>query len=357
MVRLEICDSHHDSFKFCRVSTIGWEKVRLIRLRDFMQISGKVDVVIALLCPGQGSQTPGLLQDWLEIEGAQQFLEGLSQAADTDLVALGTTGNAEEIKDTAVAQPLIVATSLLTTWVLSKELGPVHTWAGVVAGHSVGEFAATAIARVLTEAEATNLVGVRGRAMASAAKQADTGMAAVMGPDLEAITSAIENAHLVPANINGGGQVVAAGLSSDIEAFAANPPERTRVVPLAVAGAFHTNHMAGALEKVQSRVTDLSPADPRLPLLSNVNGEPVTSGKEMVNFLVSQITSPVRWDLCQATMTRMGVSAIIELAPAGVLTGLARRTMRGVPSVAVKSPDDLDDALNLIAEHRPAATK
>src|SRR5699024_10882443 len=283
-------------------------------------------------------------------DGAGDFLGELSEAARTDLIALGTTADAEEIKDTAVAQPLIVATSLLTAWVLGNERGPVHSWAGAVAGHSVGEFAATAIASVLTEAEATALVGVRGRAMAAAAAQAETGMAAVIGPDPQAASEAILAADLVPANVNGGGQIVAAGTSAALAAFAENPPAKTRVIPLAVAGAFHTEHMAPAVADVAAAAP--TPGNPRLPPLSNADGGVADSGAAVLSSLVSQIASPVRWDLCQETLASRGVEAMIELAPGGVLTGLARRTLRGVPAVAIKGPADLDAALALLSDHQ-----
>src|SRR5690625_546229 len=247
------CDARHDPEQNCRDPTNQPRKVRPIRLRRFAPNGGKVDVVIALLCPGQGSQTPGMLNEWLEIDGAGDFLGELSEAARTDLIALGTTAGAEEIKDTAVAQPLIVATSLLTAWVLGNERGPVHTWAGAAAGHSVGEFAAGAIAGVLTEAEATALVGVRGRAMAAAAGQAETGMAAVIGPDPEAASEAIVEAGLVPANVNGGGQIVAAGTRAALAAFAENPPAKTRVIPLAVAGEGNDPRSEEHTSELQSR--------------------------------------------------------------------------------------------------------
>lgn len=291
-----------------------------------------------------------MLNEWLELEGAREFLAELSDAARTDLIRLGTTAEADEIKDTAVAQPLIVATSLLTHRMLEQECGPVQTWAGAVAGHSVGEFAAVSIANVLSKVDATALVGVRGRAMARAASEAETAMAAVMGPDPEASTQAITAAGLVPANVNGGGQIVAAGTREAIEAFAENPPARTRVIPLQVAGAFHTQHMASAVADVAEAAEALVAEDPDLPLLSNADGLAVKDGGQMLSSLVSQITSPVRWDLCQETLAEMGVSALIELAPGGVLTGLARRSLRGVPSVAVKNPADLDAAIRMIGD-------
>lgn len=306
--------------------------------------------MIALLCPGQGSQTPGMLNEWLELEGAAEFLQELSEASGVDLIALGTTADAEEIKDTAVAQPLIVAASLLAANVLIGECGPVHTWAGAVAGHSVGEFTATAIAGVLSPAQAASLVGVRGRAMAAAAAQASSGMAAVMGSDPQAVTEAITAAGLTPANVNGAGQVVAAGSTESLAAFAAHPPAKTRVVPLPVAGAFHTEFMASAQAPVADAAAELHPGEPTVTLLSNTDGQAV-DGAQMLSRLVSQITSPVRWDLCQAALADRGTSAVIELTPGGVLTGLARRTLRGVPSVAIKNPADLDAAIRLIQEN------
>lgn len=292
-----------------------------------------------------------MLEPWLELDGADDFLTELSQSAEVDLIALGTTGGAEAIKDTAVAQPLIVAASLLAARVLEQELGSASEWAGATAGHSVGEFAATAIAGVLSPGQATGLVGVRGRAMAGAAAEAQTGMAAVIGPDAAASEAAILAANLVPANINGAGQIVAAGTIADLEAFAAEPPARTRVIPLAVAGAFHTQHMAPAVNEVAAAAQTMTVSDPGLMLLSNADGAAVTSGQQMVDALISQITSPVRWDLCQESLAAAGVRGLIELNPGGVLTGLARRTLRGVPSVAIKSPADLDAAISLVKEH------
>jgi len=308
--------------------------------------------VIALLCPGQGSQTPGMLEPWLELPGARDFLGDLGEAARIDLIGLGTTADAETIKDTAVAQPLIVGSSLLALHLLVGEVGPVAEWAGLVAGHSVGEFSAVAAAGILPPAVAVELVGVRGRAMAAAAGAADTGMAAVVGPDADAVTAAIEAAGLVAANVNGGGQVVAAGARADLEALAANPPERTRVIPLAVAGAFHTSYMAPAVEPVAAAAAALAPTDPTVPVLTNSSGEPVASGAQALELLVGQLTSPVRWDLCQQAMAAAGVGTTIELAPGGVLSGLARRTLPGVSTIALKKPADLDTAIAAVKESR-----
>lgn len=353
----ESCDKDHDRVGICRLSTKVRDKVRPFRLRGSEPFNGKVELVIALLCPGQGSQTPGMLNDWLELAGAREILESLSEAAKVDLISLGTTASEEEIKDTAVAQPLIVATSILTVAALETDLGEVSSWAGVVAGHSVGEFAATAIAGILSREDATRLVGIRGRAMARAAAENSTGMAAVIGPDPVAAEEAIINAGLVPANVNGGGQIVAAGAKDALDEFAAAPPEKTRVIPLAVAGAFHTQYMASAVVDVQQAADALTANEPQIPILTNATGKVVESGAQMLSSLVSQITSPVRWDLCQENLAQMNTAAIVELAPGGVLTGLARRTLRGVPAVAVKGPGDLDAARELISEHLPSGSK
>nr|WP_152818683.1 ACP S-malonyltransferase [Pseudactinotalea sp. HY160] len=293
-----------------------------------------------------------MLEPWLELPGAREFLGTLGDAARIDLLGLGTTADAATIKDTAVAQPLIVGASLLALHLLEGEVGPVAGWAGLSAGHSVGEFAAVAAAGILTAAEAVELVGVRGRAMAAAATAADTGMAAVVGGDPDEVTTAIVAAGLVPANVNGGGQIVAAGARADLEALAAAPPAKARVIPLAVAGAFHTRYMAPAVPDVAAAAGALTPAAPTLAVLSNATGEPVPSGPRALELLVDQITHPVRWDRCQETMVSRGVTTTIELAPGGVLSGLARRSMPGVATIAIKKPADLDSAIAAIKESR-----
>ncbi|UFU04898.1 ACP S-malonyltransferase [Ruania halotolerans] len=311
--------------------------------------------MIALLSPGQGAQTPGMLAPWLELDGAAAFLDTLAGAAGVDLHQLGTTADAETIKDTELAQPLIVATSLLSLHALEQALvahDPALTdraeWVEIAAGHSVGEFTAAAAAGVLNATDALALVGVRGAAMAAAAAATPTGMSAVVGGDPDEVDTALAAHHLLGANVNGGGQVVAAGLVDDLRALGAEPPARARVIPLAVAGAFHTEHMAPAVERVRNAAAALDPADPRIRLLSNAAGNTVSSGQEALNGLVAQISSPVRWDKCQEAILASGVHAAVELAPAGVLTGLAKRSMRGVETVALKSPDDLDAAVELI---------
>ncbi len=310
--------------------------------------------MLALLCPGQGSQTPGLLSPWLELPGVEEQLDAFSDAAKLDLVAHGTTSDADTIRNTAVAQPLIVASSLIALRTLLGTAAPASI-AGVTAGHSVGEFAAAAVSGVLTDTTAVELVGLRARAMARAAAATPSAMSAVVGGVPEEVLSTIESCGLTAANVNGGGQVVAAGSPAGLAALAANPPAKARVIPLQVAGAFHTSFMVTARDEFAAAAEGWPVSSPVLPLLSNADGavlDASTSGTQVLTRLVSQVASPVRWDLCQATLQSLGTSALIELLPGGVLTGLARRTLPGVPAVAVKSPDDLDKARALIAELR-----
>jgi [acyl-carrier-protein] S-malonyltransferase len=307
--------------------------------------------VLAIVCPGQGAQTPGMLAPWLELPGTADRLAVLSEAAGVDLLTHGTTSDADTIRDTAVAQPLIVSTSLLALRALEDE-GPVAV--GATAGHSVGEFAAAAVAGVFDDAGAVGLVSHRARFMAEAAAAEQTGMTAVLGGDPDEVAAAIEAAGLWPANVNGGGQTVAAGSLEAIARFAENPPARARVVPLQVAGAFHTPYMQGALEAFGAVAAGWPSAAPRTALQSNADGAAYGSdatGADVVARLVSQIASPVRWDLCQATLAELGVTGLLELAPGGVLKGLARRSLPGVETVAITSPADLPAARDLVARH------
>jgi len=308
--------------------------------------------VLAIVCPGQGSQTPGMLAPWLELPGVAAHLERLAQASGSDLRAYGTTSDADTIRDTAVAQPLIVASSLLSARALDPRLA---ASAGVLAGHSVGEFAAAALAGVLTEDEALALVAARGAAMATAASATPTGMSAVLGGDPDEVLSTIESLGLTAANVNGGGQVVAAGDLDSLVALAKHPPSRARVIPLPVAGAFHTTYMLSAREQLTASAAALSPRDPVVPLLSNRDGAAVGTAAEALAALVAQVAHPVRWDLCQEMFAAIGVTGMLELAPGGVLTGLARRSLPGVETVALKTPDDLDAARALVARHSDEA--
>jgi [acyl-carrier-protein] S-malonyltransferase len=302
--------------------------------------------VIAILCPGQGSQTPGFLAPWLELPGVGQRLAGYSDAAGVDLAAHGTTSDAETIKDTAVAQPLIVAAGLVAAHALFD--GDGTPGASVVAGHSVGEITAAALAGALDERDALLFVRERANNMAAAAAAAPTGMSAVVGGDPAEVLDAIEAAGLTPANMNSAGQTVAAGTLDQLRALADNPPAKARVIPLQVAGAFHTRHMAPAVSALEALRPTLAPRNPALTLLSNYDGQSVSSGEEMLSSLIAQVSRPVRWDKCMETMLAMGVTGVIELAPAGTLAGLAKRGMPGVATVAVKTPADLDAARELL---------
>ncbi|PFG19830.1 ACP S-malonyltransferase [Serinibacter salmoneus] len=310
--------------------------------------------MLAILAPGQGAQSPGMLTPWLEIPGVAEEMATFGEAAGLDLTAHGTTSDADTIRDTAIAQPLLVATSLVALRALLAGRDAADV-AGVTAGHSVGEFAAAAVAGVLTDASAVELVSQRARLMAEAAAANPSGMAAVLGGDPQEVTAAIEAAGAWPANVNGGGQVVAAGSHEAIAALAAQPPAKARVMPLQVAGAFHTPLMASAGEAFARVVEHWPAAPPRMRLLTNADGSAFLPhgegvGNEVLARLAGQITSPVRWDLCQETMRALGVTGIIELAPGGVLSGLARRVLPDVPRVAIKSPADLESAAAMITD-------
>ncbi|GAA2105665.1 ACP S-malonyltransferase [Actinomadura alba] len=315
--------------------------------------------MLLIAAPGQGAQTPGFLLPWLEVPGFADRLAWWSAVTGLDLARYGTEADADEIRDTAVAQPLLVAAALAAAEALGVDLGPrkeaagtgPDTRPGAVAGHSVGELAAAAMAGVLSPEAALVLVRERGRAMAEAAKQAPTGMTAVLGGDPDEVLTAIAKHDLTPANINGAGQVVAAGTMEQLAAFAEEPPEKARLRPLQVAGAFHTQHMAPAVDTLRRITPGMPVADPVTGLLSNRDGAVVDAGADYVARLVDQVSSPVRWDACMRTMTELGVTAIIELPPAGTLVGLARRELSGVEVLAVKKPEDLDKARALMAEH------
>ncbi|MFD3591165.1 ACP S-malonyltransferase [Nocardia sp. NPDC058640] len=294
--------------------------------------------MIALLTPGQGSQTPAMLTPWLALPGATDRLELWSKAAGLDLVRLGTTATAEEIVDTAVTQPLVVAAALLAFAEIAPASIPADT---VVAGHSVGEFAAAAVAGVITADEAVSLAAIRGREMAKACALEPTGMSAVLGGDEATVLARLAELDLIPANRNAVGQIVAAGSLDALAELAANPPEKARVRALPVAGAFHTAYMASAQEAVAEAIAAISPSDPIRTLLSNFDGKPVTSGADAIDKLAAQVTRPVRWDLCNETIRAAAVSAVVELPPAGTLVGIAKRELKGTPNLALKTPEDL----------------
>jgi [acyl-carrier-protein] S-malonyltransferase len=307
--------------------------------------------MLVIAAPGQGAQAPGFLAPWLELPGVRDRIGAWSDLAGCDLIACGTTAGADEIKDTAVAQPLLVAAGIAAAEVLFGDLEQAQRQAGILAGHSVGELTAGAIAGVLTPEQAISLVRVRSHAMAQAAALVPTGMTAVLGGDEAAVLDAIEAHGLTPANINGAGQVVAAGTLAQLAAFAADPPARARLIPLSVAGAFHTRHMAPAVESLRAAAGDLTAAEPAVTLLSNRDGAAAASGADWLDRIVTQVSAPVRWNMVMESMAGLGATAFIELPPAGTLTGLARRALPDVARVSLKTPDDLQAARSLIAEH------
>ncbi len=287
-----------------------------------------------------------MLTPWLELEGAEKQVRTWSDITGLDLVRLGTTAEAEEIVDTAITQPLVVALALLAFGELRRRVElPADV---VVAGHSVGELAAASIAGVISADDAVALAGVRGAAMARACALEPTGMAAVLGGDEQEVLARLDELGLVPANRNGAGQIVAAGPRPALDELAENPPGTAKVRKLAVAGAFHTKYMAPAEDAVRARAAEVATHDPSLPLLSNKDGQGVTGGAEVLSRLVSQVTSPVRWDVCQATLVEKGVAGAVELPPAGTLTGLAKRAMKGTATLAMKTPDQIEKVAELI---------
>ncbi|GLY97696.1 acyltransferase domain-containing protein [Actinoplanes sp. NBRC 103695] len=304
--------------------------------------------MLAVLSPGQGSQKPGFLAPWLDLAGVEARLRWWSALAGVDLIHLGTAADAEEIKDTARTQPLLVAAALL-----AAEQLPMYD-VGLVAGHSVGELGAAALAEVLTPETAITLAGIRGREMAAACALEPTGMSAVLGGDADAVLAAIEEASLYPANRNSTGQIVAAGAVDALAKFAAAPPDGARVRALQVAGAFHTPYMAPAEAALAAVASGAGTADPARILLSNLDGAAVVHGREMLQRLIRQVTAPVRWDLCMRALRDLGVTAIIELPPAGTLAGLVKRELKGdgAPEIlTLNTPDDLPAARDLIARH------
>ena len=302
--------------------------------------------MIVVVCPGQGSQTPGFLVPWLEDPAFAAGLDAMSAASGLDLVAHGTVSDADTIRDTAVAQPLIVAAGILTLRTLFAD-GRGGRIAGI-AGHSVGEITAAAGAGILDDADALGFVRERGAAMAEAAALAPSGMSAVLGGDEAELLALLTELGLEPANFNGGGQVVVAGAIDALARLAAAPPARSRVIPLQVAGAFHTRYMQPAVASLAAVAARLKPSDPTLPIWTNRDGSRVVDGARFVGYLVDQVSSPVRWDMCMQSFEAAGVTGIIEIAPAGALVGLAKRALKGVPSVAIKTPDDLPAAFALI---------
>ena len=297
--------------------------------------------MIALLAPGQGSQTPGMLAEWLNLPGAADRIDRWSQISGLDLARLGTTATADEITDTAITQPLVVATTLLAHAALAERGLPAAADV-VIAGHSVGEIAAYAIAGIISGDDAVKLAAVRGAEMAKACAAEPTGMSAVLGGEEDEVLARLEALELIPANRNAAGQIVAAGSITALEKLAEDPPAKARIRQLATAGAFHTHYMASALDGYAAAAASVTATEPTATLLSNFDGRPVTSAADAMDKLVAQLTRPVRWDLCSDTLRELNAVAIIEFPPAGALTGIAKRELRGIATHAVKTPADLD---------------
>jgi [acyl-carrier-protein] S-malonyltransferase len=307
--------------------------------------------MLVIVAPGQGAQAPGFLEPWLADPTYAERLQWLSAVADLDLVHYGTKADADTIRDTSVAQPLLVASALVTALGLFPQPADAFGKIGAVAGHSVGELAAAAGANAITAEQAMVLVRERGRAMAQAAAATPTSMTALLGGDRDEVLAKLAEHGLTAANDNGPGQIVAAGTVDQLAALAADPPARARLAPLSVAGAFHTEHMAPAVDRLRSLAAAVSTHDPRTPVISNRDGHVVQSGREVLSRIVDQVASPVRWDLCMETMIDLGVTGILELPPAGVLTGIAKRAMKGVETFALKTPDQLEDARAFVDKH------
>ena len=304
--------------------------------------------MIVVVCPGQGSQTPGFLNPWLELPSFKSSLLAMQEASGIDLVTHGTVSDADTIRDTSVAQPLIVAAGVATLAAMLDGKSAAEAGIAGVSGHSVGEITAAVVSGVFDAETGIQFVNERGQAMAKAAALEATSMAAVLGGDQAEVEAKLASLELEPANYNGSGQIVAAGTVAAIAELQANPVAGTRVIPLQVAGAFHTRFMKPAVETLREYSKLIRINDPSIALWSNNGGRKVASGAEFVDLLVNQVSSPVRWDLCMAAMVEAGVTGIIELAPAGTLVGLAKRAMPGVQSVAVKTPENLEAALSLI---------
>jgi [acyl-carrier-protein] S-malonyltransferase len=305
--------------------------------------------LIALTCPGQGAQTPGFLSPWLELDSFKAAIEKYSAVLEMDLVHFGTKADADQIKDTRVAQPLIVAASMASHAVLIQALKDKSIIAGV-AGHSVGEIAAANIAGVLDTEAALRFVKARGEQMANAASLEASSMAAVVGGEPEVVVDHLESMGLFAANYNGKGQIVAAGSAAKIQELVANPPAGTRVVGLAVAGAFHTSFMETAKVELASLAGSINTSNPEMLIWSNSDGSRVDSGERFLELLIDQVSKPVRWDKTMESMTTDGVTALIELLPGGTLTGIAKRAMPGVATLALKTPEDLEKTVLFVKE-------
>lgn len=311
--------------------------------------------MLVVVAPGQGAQKPGFLAPWLEDPVFAERIGWLSAVAGLDLAHYGTEADQETIRDTAVAQPLLVASGLVAALSLFPHPADAFRSVGAASGHSVGEITAAAGVGVISAEQAMVLVRERGNAMAEASRQRPTSMTAVLGGDRDEVLAALERHGLTAANDNGPGQVVAAGTVEQLEALAADPPPKARLTPLSVAGAFHTEHMASAVDVLGGYARSISTHDPRTRLVSNRDGQVVHDGRDVLARLVEQVATPVRWDLCMQSMADLGATGMLEMPPAGTLTGIARRALPDVETFALKTPDQLDDARAFVEQHAVAS--
>ncbi|WP_432948835.1 acyltransferase domain-containing protein [Kribbella sp. CA-253562] len=307
--------------------------------------------MLVIVAPGQGAQAPGFLEPWLEDPVFENRLNWLSAVAGLDLAHYGTKADADTIRDTAIAQPLLVASSMLAALAVFPHPGDAFQKMGALAGHSVGEIAAAVGAGVISAEQAMVFVRERGKAMAAASAQTATSMTAVLGGDRDEILAKLAQYGLTAANDNGPGQIVAAGTVEELAALAEDPPAKARLIPLSVAGAFHTKHMEPAVQTLAGYARSITTHDPRARLISNRDGQVVHDGQDVLQRLVQQVNSPVRWDLCMQTMADLQVTGILEVTPAGTLTGIAKRALKGVETFALKTPDQLDDARAFVDKH------
>lgn len=311
--------------------------------------------MLVIVAPGQGAQSPGFLTPWLEDPVFAARFAWLSSVAGLDLAHYGTEADAETIRDTRIAQPLLVATGLVAALRLFPHPGDFFERIGAVAGHSVGEIGVAAGARAITAEQAMVLVRERGNAMAEAAAATATGMTAVLGGDREEVLAAIARHGLTAANDNGPGQLVAAGTLEQLAAFKDDAPAKARLRPLAVAGAFHTHHMQPAVSHLETLARAVSTHDPRTRVISNRDGQIVHDGRDVLARIIGQISSPVRWDLCMETMADLGVTGVLEMPPAGTLTGIIKRALPGVETFALTSPDQVEAARDFCEKHGESA--
>ena len=312
--------------------------------------------MLAIVAPGQGAQTPGFLNPWMGESSFSERLDWMSAVSGLDLVHYGTDADADTIRDTAIAQPLLVAAGLLAALELFPHPADAFPFIGVAAGHSVGEITAAAGVGVLSAEQALVFVRERGRAMAKASAARPTSMTAIIGGNPDEVLAALDEHGLTAANLNGTGQIVAAGTTEQLAALAANAPTRARLIPLSVAGAFHTEHMAPAVSRLARLARAISTHDPRTRLLSNTDGQVIHDGQEVLRRLVKQVASPVRWDLCLNAMRDLGVTGLLEMPPAGTLAGIAKRNLKGVDLFTLNTPDQLDDAHDFVRKHGGSAS-